>query len=40
MMTGTALIQGDWIGQFIPQFGHGQGDPYRQEMAAHHPQNL
>lgn len=40
MMTGTALIQGDWIGQFIPQFGDGQGDPYRPEMAAHLPQNL
>ncbi len=40
MMTGTALIQGDWVGQFIPLFGDGQGDPYRPEMAAQHPQNL
>jgi len=31
-MTGTALIQGDWIGQFTPQFGAGQGNPY-QDMA-------
>jgi hypothetical protein len=29
-MSGTAILQGDWIGQFIPIIGSGQGDPYRQ----------
>ena len=27
-MTGTALVQGDWLGQFMPTIGAGQGRPY------------
>ncbi len=39
-LQGSALVQGDWIGQFIPAIGDGEGHPYRQEIAEFHRQNL
>jgi hypothetical protein len=27
---GTALVQGDWLGQFMPSIGTGQGRPYEE----------
>jgi len=34
-MEGTAVIQGDWLGQFFPKIaGPSQGDPYRRESGA------
>lgn len=28
-MTGTAVVQGDWLGSFVVTRGVGEGDPYR-----------
>lgn len=40
-LTGTAMIQGDWIGQFIRYIGDGEGHPYaHQEMAPYRAGNL
>lgn len=30
-MTGDAVVQGDWLGGFIPRIGDGQGEPHRRD---------
>jgi hypothetical protein len=32
-LTGNALVQGDWVSQFVRDIGDGRGNPYRSDVA-------